>query len=108
MSLELTQRDRHQLKRLLGLLQTHLESAIESNLTPDGGTMTWSGFVIPKTQAPANAHNVEIDRIDWVAAERWVRRLDGRYMPNERITPPGTANARPPEETSHAGGKEKG
>jgi hypothetical protein len=80
--IQLTQRDRHELKRLLGCLQTHLESAIESALTPDG-----------KTMCEADAANVEADRKDWVAAERWVRRLEGRFFPNAKITAPGTANA---------------
>ena len=80
----LTQRDRHQLKRLLGLLQTHLESAIESSLTPDGSTMTED-----------DAHNVEIDRMDWVATERWVRKLEGRYFPNAKISAPPNARPKP-------------
>ena len=83
--MNLTQRDRHELKRLLGYLQTHLESAIESSLTPDGKTMN-----------DDDAANVEADRKDWIAAERWVRRLEGRYFPNAKISAPGTANANAP------------
>ncbi len=65
MSLRLTSRDRRQIIRLLGLLQTHLESAIDSSLVP--GT---------SRPMPEDAHNVALDREDWKAAEKWVKRLE--------------------------------
>ena len=61
----ITKRDRSQLKRLLGLLQGHLESAIESALVP--------GTTEPMEE---DRHNVTIDRRDWNAAERLVKKLE--------------------------------
>lgn len=66
MSQILTLRDRRQLVRLLGLLQDHLESAIESCLVP--------GTSEPMANTD-EAINVECDRRDWRAAEKWVGKL---------------------------------
>lgn len=63
----LTKKDRRLAIRLLGLLQTHLESAIESSTLADGR-------IQPKD--PIAAQNVPIDRRDWKAAEDLVKKLE--------------------------------
>jgi len=60
----LTRHERRQPVRLLGLLQTHLESAIESSLVPGTGT-----------GMPGEDDNLAVDRKDWKLAEKWVVRL---------------------------------
>ncbi len=77
----LTAYQRREIIRLLGMLQTHLESCIET-ATPPGSEQ--------------EAADIEMDRRDWKAAEKVILMLEGKpYIRNP--TPPGTANARPPE-----------
>lgn len=68
----ISKRDARSLLQLLGLLQDHLESAIESSLLP--------GITEPM---PEDAHNVLLDRRDWRAAERMVKKLE-RELARER------------------------
>lgn len=63
--LTLTGRDRRALIALIGKLQTHLESAIESSLLP-GTTEAQRGY----------KRQVALDRKDWRTAEEWVKRLE--------------------------------
>ena len=60
----LTKRERKELVRLLGILQDHLESAIDSSLI--GGT-----------RLPMHGAEREVarDRKDWRTAEDWVMKL---------------------------------
>lgn len=63
--MNLTRRERRQLVTLLGKLQTHLESAIESS-------------ILPNTDKAQHGYKriVAQDRKDWRAAEDWIKRLE--------------------------------
>jgi hypothetical protein len=63
----LTRREARLAIRLLGVLQTHLESAIESCTVP-GQTQPFDEI---------DRANVREDRRDWKAAEGLVKRLEG-------------------------------
>jgi len=65
----LAKRETRQAVRLLGLLQDHLESAIESSLVP--------GTNQPMDTDGDAKINVAADRRDWWAAERLVAKLSG-------------------------------
>jgi hypothetical protein len=65
-TITLTARDRRSLIRLIGILQTHLESAIECSRLP-GSDVAQRGY---KRQFAK-------DRADWRTAEEWVKRLEG-------------------------------
>lgn len=66
-SIVLTKKERRSAIRLLGLLQEHLESAIESSTLKDGTI---------QPNDPIAAKNVPIDRRDWKAAEGLVKKLE--------------------------------
>lgn len=72
----LSPKDRRELMQLLGELQTHLESAIESCLIP--GTTD---------VMPEDAANVNEDRKLWGLAEEWVRRLESPRTRRRRPVP---------------------
>jgi hypothetical protein len=91
--MRLTQSERKQLIRLLGLLQDHLESSIETALI--AGT---------SEPAPEDEPGVREDRENWKLAERWVKWLKRR--PPIIEPKPGTANEQPPGSQAPAGGKE--
>ena len=65
-SIVLTKKERRLAIRLLGLLQGHLESAIESHTLADGTI---------QPNDPIAAQNVPIDRRDWKKAEGLVKVL---------------------------------
>ena len=65
--MNLSRREISTLVRLLGLLQTHLESAIESHTLEDGSIQPGD---------PVAACNVPKDRRDWNTAEELVKKLD--------------------------------
>jgi len=70
----LTASERKEIMRLLGVLQGHLETVIDSNL-------------VVGTRSPARGCKtiVTAARKEWKAAERWVKRLDK----NSSFTPTG-------------------
>lgn len=61
--------------RLLGVLQTNLESAIDSNTLANGKPMP--GDVNA-------AHNLRLDRRDWRMAEAMVKKLDAARRANRK------------------------
>lgn len=63
----LTKREVSSLIRLLGVLQTHLESCIESSVLADGSLQPGDEIA---------AANVPMDRRDWRLAEGFVKKLD--------------------------------
>ena len=63
----LSRRETSTLIRLLGLLQTHLESAIESHTLEDGSI---------QADDPVALEKVPKDRRDWRLAEELVKKLD--------------------------------
>jgi len=77
--MRLTASERKQLIRLLGLLQTHLESCIETALV--------SGTNEPM---PEDEPGVREDRGNWKLAEKWIKWLERR--PPIIEGKPGTAN----------------
>jgi hypothetical protein len=72
--MEISARECGQLVRLLGLLQTHLESAIESSLIP--GTNEGS---------PEDQPGITQDRRDWKLAERWVSQLSSKAVSKAKV-----------------------
>ena len=64
----LTKREVSTLMRLLGVLQTNLESAIDSSVLPDGS--------FDKHATPALKADIAKDRRDWRLAEELVKKLD--------------------------------
>lgn len=74
--LTISRQDARKLVRLLGILQEHLESAIESSIPP--------GAKDPDD--PADQVNVNIDRRNWRKAEDFVSRFDG-YARRGRLRP---------------------
>lgn len=70
MTLHVTPREARELKRLLGLLQTHLESEIDSAIIPGTGE--------PNPDRAQDVENVRRDRRAWRAAERWVKYLEAQ------------------------------
>lgn len=70
-SIVLTKKERRTAIRLLGLLQTHLESAIESHTLMDGAI---------QPNDPIAAENVPIDRRDWKQAEGLVKKLEAGLL----------------------------
>ena len=73
----ITPRDRRQLINLLGLLQDHLESAIESSLVP--------GTNQPDPADEAAVLDVFRDRHTWKQAEVMIQKLSYKTAPNQRI-----------------------
>ena len=74
-------RDARQLIRLLGLLQTFLESAIEA-------------CVIPGTEKPGDdidRLHIAADRRDWKQAEDLIKRLSDGLKPRKKPTAKGGA-----------------
>lgn len=65
-----------QLIRLLGVLQTSLESSIETSCI--AGTKT------PDPRDVNAAHNVRLDRRDWKQAEEMVKKLEAARKANRR------------------------
>lgn len=61
----LTGRDRRSLISLIGKLQSHLESVVQSNVLPSTGK-AMRGYVRETNSA----------RRDWRTAEEWVKRLE--------------------------------
>ena len=70
----LTRREISTLIRLLGVLQTNLESSIETACLP--GTKT------PDPRDVNAAHNVKLDPRDWKQAEEMVKKLDAARRAN--------------------------
>ncbi len=68
-----TQKDARALVRLLGVLQTHLESAIEASLVPGAVTLIAPGT--SDVPDPADRPAVAKDRRDWRAAEDLIMKL---------------------------------
>jgi hypothetical protein len=66
----LSKRDVRTAIRLLGMLQTHLESAIECSCLP--------GTKKPDPRDVHAAHNVRLDRRDWKLAENLVKKLEAK------------------------------
>ena len=79
----LTQRDTYRLISLLGLLQDHLESAIESSLVP--------GTNEPDPAEENSVLDVRRDRHTWKQAEAMIQKLSEATAPNQRTPGAGAA-----------------
>jgi hypothetical protein len=72
----LTKREVSTLIRLLGVLQTNLESAIESSTLPDGS--------FDEHATPELKRDIAKDRRDWKQAEELVAKLDAARRANRK------------------------
>jgi hypothetical protein len=79
----ITPREKRQLIQLLGLLQDHLESAIESTLVP--------GTNEPDPADEVTVSDVWRDRQVWKQAEGMISKLSQRTAPNPRTPGAGAA-----------------